>query len=173
MFRHAAILALAVLSALAAAQGLQAFASPRAVAAPTPVSAPATANVAEAEPASTAAEVAKAPDGHYWAQANVNGRWIKFLVDTGATSVALTRTDAQRLGIDVANLDYARPVTTASGQTRAASVTLDHVTVAGARVDDVSALVVRDGMTTSLLGMSYLGRLSRFEATRTALILRP
>jgi aspartyl protease family protein len=117
--------------------------------------------------------VAKSPDGHYWAQANVNGRWIKFLVDTGASAVALTSVDAQRLGIDVANLDYVRPVTTANGETKAANVTLDHVTVAGARVDSVDALVVRDGLSTSLLGMSYLGRLSRFEATKTALILRP
>jgi aspartyl protease family protein len=170
MFRHAAILATAVLSALAAAQGLQAFASTRAAATPTPVAAPAAPGPATD---SSAAEVAKAADGHYWAEANVNGRWIKVLVDTGASAVALTPADAQRLGIDIAALDYARPVMTAHGQTRAAAVTLDHVSVAGARVDGVSALVVRDGLSSSLLGMSYLGRLSRFEATRTALILRP
>ena len=170
MFRHAAILALAVLSALAAAQGLQAFASTRAAATPAPVVAAATPQpVTEA----SAAEVAKSADGHYWAQANVDGRWIRVLVDTGASAVALTPVDAQRLGIDTAALDYTRPVMTAHGQTRAAAVTLDHVSVAGARVDKVSALVVRDGLTASLLGMSYLGRLSRFEATPTALILRP
>ena len=174
MFRHAAILALAVLSALAAAQGIQAFASTRAAATPTPIAAPGPrAAVADAEPAASAAEVAKSPDGHYWAQANVDGRWIKFLVDTGASAVALTQTDAQRLGIDVASLDYDRPVVTANGQTRAATVTLDQVTVAGARVDGVNALVVREGLSTSLLGMSYLGRLSRFEATQTSLILHP
>jgi len=64
-------------------------------------------------------------------------------------------------------------VTTASGKTLAAQVRLDNVTVAGARVDSVDALVVRDGLSTSLLGMTYLGRLSRFEATPEALILRP
>jgi aspartyl protease family protein len=115
----------------------------------------------------------KAADGHYWAQANVNGRWIRFLVDTGASAVALTAADARRLGVDLDGLDYSRPVMTASGQTRAAQIRLDNVTVAGARVEDVDALVVREGLSTSLLGMTYLGRLSRFEATRTALILRP
>ncbi|HTK36581.1 MAG TPA: TIGR02281 family clan AA aspartic protease [Caulobacteraceae bacterium] len=172
MFRHAAILVLAVLSALAAAQGLLALATPRAA-----VAAEASTTVAAA-PAQTAqapsaAEVAKGPDGHYWAQADVDGRWVKFLVDTGASAVALTPADAQRLGLDLARLDYDRPVVTANGQTKAAAVTLAHVTVAGARVDDVNALVVREGLSTSLLGMSYLGRLSRFEATKTALILRP
>ena len=175
MFRHTAIIVLAVLAAIAAAQGLQAFASPGAAAAVSPpsASAPASQLETEAPPAPTAAEVEKAPDGHYWAQADVNGRWIHFLVDTGASAVALTQVDAQRLGLDVANLDYVHPVTTANGQTKAAVVRLAHVTVAGARVDDVDALVVREGLTTSLLGMSYLGRLSRFEATKTALILRP
>jgi len=89
------------------------------------------------------------------------------------SAVALTPVDAQRLGLDLASLHYDRPVVTANGQTKAAAVTLAHITVAGARVDDVNALVVREGLSTSLLGMSYLGRLSRFEATKTALILRP
>lgn len=169
MLKHVAILAVAVLSAIAAAQGLVAFASPRAQA---PDRAAIAASPAAA-PASTAASVAKGPDGHYWANAEINGRWVRFLVDTGASAVALTAADAQRLGLDIASLDYARPVVTASGQTKAALVTLDHVSIAGAKVDDVQALVVRDGLNTSLLGMSYLGRLSRFEATRTALILRP
>jgi aspartyl protease family protein len=176
MLRHAAILAIAVLSAIAAAQGLLAFAAPRAVAAAETPATTATAALkpaVEATPESSAAEVSKSPDGHYWAQGNVNGQWVRFLVDTGASAVALTPVDAQRLGLDLANLQYDRPVTTANGQTKAAMVTLDHVSVAGARVDGVSALVVREGLSTSLLGMSYLGRLSRFEATKTALILRP
>ena len=65
------------------------------------------------------------------------------------------------------------PVRTASGEARAAPVKLDYVSIAGARIDSVDALVVRDGLETSLLGMSYLGRLSRFEATPEGLILRP
>jgi len=179
MFKHVAILAFAVLSAIAAARGLVAFASPadghgrgfwaEAIAAPAPHPEPAPYETVQG----SAASVAKGPDGHYWANAEVNGRWVRFLVDTGASAVALTAADAERLGLDVADLDYARPVTTANGRTQAAAVTLDHVAIGGARIDKVDALVVRDGLGASLLGMSYLGRLSRFEATRTALILRP
>lgn len=115
--------------------------------------------------------IRKASDGHFWAQGRVNGEPVRFLVDTGATAVALTQADAARLGFDPRALNYAFSVTTAAGQSRAASVTLSSVTVGGARIADVSALVVEKGLDTSLLGMTYLGRLSRFEATQKALTL--
>jgi aspartyl protease family protein len=119
-----------------------------------------------------AAQIVKAADGHFWAEAKVDGRAVRFLIDTGATAVALSQTDAKRLGIDTKTLDYNYKVMTASGETRAASVKLASVSVAGARVSDVEALVVEKGLETSLLGMSYLGRLSSFQATPRALVLR-
>ena len=128
---------------------------------------------ASAQPPSTDAAVVKSADGHYWAEANVNGKAVRFLVDTGATAVALTREDAQRLGFNPVSADYTYTVTTANGQTRAAPIKLSMVSVAGARVENVDALVIEKGLGTSLLGMTYLGRLSRFEATQTSLILRP
>ncbi len=120
-----------------------------------------------------AASIAKGRDGHYWAEADVNGSRVRFLVDTGASAVALTVADAQRLGIATDKLNYTYKVVTASGQTRAAAVKLGRVSVAGARLDNVDALVIEQGLESSLLGMSYLGRLASFEATQTALILRP
>jgi aspartyl protease family protein len=87
--------------------------------------------------------------------------------------VALTGEDARRLGFDPQSLTYDVPVHTASGATHAARIHLASLSVGGARVEDVDAMVVNQGLTTSLLGMSYLGRLSRFEATPQALILRP
>lgn len=120
-----------------------------------------------------AASIAKGGDGHYWAEADVNGARVRFLVDTGASAVALTPTDARRLGIATDKLNYSYKVVTASGQTRAAPVTLGRVSVAGAAMNDVEALVIENGLESSLLGMTYLGRLASFEATRTSLILRP
>ena len=131
---------------------------------------------AEAPPASpvrASAAILKASDGHYWADGEVNGRTVRFLVDTGATEVALTPGDAQRLGIDPDKLRYGGRVVTAGGQIRAASIRLASITVAGARLDNVDALVIEKGLDTSLLGMTYLGRLSSFEATRGALVLQP
>jgi aspartyl protease family protein len=127
---------------------------------------------AEAPADDGAAQIVKGPDGHFWAEAKVDGRAVRFLIDTGATTVALSQTDAKRLGIDTRDLDYKYKVITASGQTRAASVKLASVSVAGARVRDVDAMVIEKGLETSLLGMSYLGRLSSFQATPRALILR-
>lgn len=163
MFKSAAVVAVATASALAAALGMVQITAARGAAQAAPV---------PAERAS-AAQVSKAPDGHFWAEAEVDGRWVRLLVDTGASSVSLTPADAQRLGVDLAALDFDQPLVTANGRTQAAAVTLDHVAVAGARVEKVEAIVVRSGLSTSLLGMSYLGRLSRFEASPTALILRP
>ena len=117
--------------------------------------------------------IPKARDGHFWANATVNTRAVRFLVDTGATVVALTPADAPRLGVDARNRTYDREVTTANGKTYAASVNLSVVGIGQSTVRNVDAMVVKEGLTTSLLGMSYLGRLSRFEATPSSLILHP
>ena len=124
-----------------------------------------------------AGAVRKAADGHFWADADVSGQVgvgkVHFLVDTGATAVALTPADAAKLGFKAEGLKYGYNVTTAGGYSRAAAVTLASVSINGARLENVQALVVADGLDVSLLGMSYLGRLTRFEATRETLRLQP
>lgn len=173
MIKEAAAVFTVVLCATGAALTLLPGPAPHAQTA-LPASAPfAAAPPAPAAASATQAAVRKSADGHFWAEATVNGAHVRFLVDTGATTVALTETDARRLGLDPAALDYSTAVRTAAGETRAAQVKLASVSVAGARVNDVEALVVRDGLTASLLGMSYLGRLSRFEASQSALVLKP
>lgn len=112
-------------------------------------------------------------DGHYWAMASVNGRPIRVLVDTGSSAVALSMKDADALGIDVDHLAFTRSVATAHGRAQAAPVTLASVSVAGAQVAQVRALVVRQGLDDPLLGMSYLGRLNGFSADRRGLTLTP
>ena len=176
MLKHTFVVVAAVTVSLLVAKGLAAYdpAAPATVAhadlAAAAIAPEATAG-ATAPPA--AAEIVKGRDGHYWAEAEVNGRWLHCLVDTGATVVALRPQDALRLGLDPATLVYDTRVNTANGQTRAARIELDHVSVADARVDHVPAMVVESGLAAPLLGMSYLGRLSGFEATPRTLILRP
>jgi aspartyl protease family protein len=125
-----------------------------------------------------AGSIAKAADGHFWADAEVgaqvpSAQKVRFLVDTGATAVALTQEDAARLGFKPRELNYGYNITTAGGGSRAAAVTLTSVSINGARIENVQALVVADGLDVSLLGMSYLGRLTRFEATRQTLRFEP
>ena len=119
------------------------------------------------------AQVLKAADGHYWAEALIDGKAIRVMVDTGASIVALTPEDAGRLGLRFRPEDFSATIITASGPARAAPVELAVVAVAGARVDGVAAMVVERGLPHSLLGMSYLGRLSSFSATPAGLTLRP
>ncbi|HKT53980.1 MAG TPA: TIGR02281 family clan AA aspartic protease [Caulobacteraceae bacterium] len=178
MLKLAAIAAVGAISAAVGAQAMISLAHTADAGAQTQAAEATTTGAQPAAPvesslSDSAATVSKAEDGHYWADASVDGRQIHFLVDTGASAVALTPGDAERLGIDPSSLNYAVTVSTAGGQTHAARVSLQSVAVAGAEVDNVEAFVVRTGLEHSLLGMTYLGRLSRFEATPTALILRP
>jgi len=187
MLKLAAVGVVGILSAALAAQAVMTLNRPRPsadmrraeavnpAASDTPLAAPLASQAVVTAPQASGlvATVLKSSDGHYWADATVNGQTVRVLVDTGASEVALTQTDAMRLGISPGSLNYSLQVTTANGQTRAAPVKLSYVSVAGAQVQNVDALVIENGLQTSLLGMTYLGRLSQFEATQTALILHP
>ena len=119
------------------------------------------------------ARLLKTADGHFWADAQVDGQAVHFLIDTGASSVFLTPQDAVRLGLDPGSLVYDQTVRTVGGDSQGARVKLGSVSVNGVRVADVDALVIDRGLPSSLLGMTYLGRLSGFEATPTSLVLDP
>ena len=110
--------------------------------------------------------------GQYLTTGRVNSGYVKFLVDTGAGAVALTLTDARKAGIDVNRLRYDVPVSTAGGTNYAASVKLDRVALGGITLRDVDALILRDGLEISLLGMTWLGQLQEVKATPSALMLR-
>lgn len=111
-------------------------------------------------------------NGHFEVEALVNGTNVRFLADTGASVVVLTEEDALRIGIDLDQLRYAVPVQTANGSTTAALVHLENVSVGTIEVDNVRALVARpDQLATSLLGMSFLSRLSSFQIRGDQLVL--
>ena len=111
-------------------------------------------------------------DGQFWTSARVNSGHVKFLVDTGASSVALTMDDAKKAGIRESDLDFNLTIQTAGGSNKAARVKLDSVSVGPITLRDVDAIVVKTGLNISLLGMTYLGELQKVEATRDTLILR-
>ena len=174
MFKSVIVLGCAVFSAVLTGMGVLALdthgnADPSAMAATSSLAS----EPADIHQDSHITAIPKASDGHFWANAVVNQKAVHFLVDTGATVVVLTPADAQRLGFDAQSLDFNQKVVTANGQTFAASITLTTVGVGTSTIHNVDALVVKDGLSTSLLGMSYLGRLSRFEATPSSLILHP
>lgn len=118
-------------------------------------------------------ELRKAWDGHFRAVTDVNGVKVGMLVDTGASTVLLTYEDAEAAGLDPANLGFILPVTTANGRAFVAPVTLDYVAVGDVGLVNVDAAVAeRDKLHSSLLGMSFLGRIQETSFRRETLILR-
>ena len=111
-------------------------------------------------------------DGQFWADATVNSGYVRFLVDTGASAVALTKEDAQKAGLRLHELTYNVPIRTAGGRNMAARVKIKSISVGAITLRNIEALVVPEGLETSLLGMSYLGQLQKVEATPSALLLR-
>ena len=111
--------------------------------------------------------------GHFRVTADVNGKPIRFLIDTGATLVALSPVDARTAGYDPDRLSYTVPIRTANGDTFAAPVRLDRITVGTIEAGNVKATVSRQGLEESLLGLSFLNRLSGYEFRGDTLILKP
>ncbi|MDP2619936.1 MAG: TIGR02281 family clan AA aspartic protease [Hyphomicrobiales bacterium] len=110
--------------------------------------------------------------GHFAAATLVNGVHVEMLADTGASLVVLSQADARRVGIDLARLTYDVPVKTANGEAMAARTVLDEVQVGTIQVRNVAAFVAqRDVLPTSLLGMSFIGAITRFELRGDQLLL--
>ncbi len=110
--------------------------------------------------------------GHYQVDAAVNGRRMDLMVDTGASVVALTRQDAQRLGLNPSPSDYTARISTANGVVRAAPARLEAIEIGNIVVRDVAAMVMPDGvLAENLLGLSFLSRLRRYEFSDGRLVL--
>jgi aspartyl protease family protein len=109
--------------------------------------------------------------GHFFAEALVDGTHVTFLVDTGATDVALAPEDAVRLGIDLGKLTYDIPIITANGQTFAAAAELKEIVIGSIRIAHVTATIPRGPLSRSLLGMGFLRRLSSFSVDSDRLVM--
>ena len=139
---------------------------------PAALAARSTAPAASAAAGSRATIVPRDARGHFLVTARVDRRLINFMVDTGASVIALTGSDAARLGIHPAQRDFTVEVRTANGSVRAAPARLDKVEVGDLIVRDVAAVVLPDGaLSDNLLGLSFLSRLRRFEYSDGRLVL--
>jgi aspartyl protease family protein len=118
-------------------------------------------------------EIEAADNGHFNAEVEINGRAVEVMIDTGATMVALSYEDAERAGLLLNDSDFTSAVSTANGMARVAPVTLDRVSIGDITVRNVPAAVTERGrMRTSLLGMSFLRKLSRFDMRSGRLVMQ-
>lgn len=116
-------------------------------------------------------EVPIARDGHAYLVAQVNGQDVRFVVDTGASLVALSRADARRIGLDPDRLAYFGLAQTANGRVRTAPVVLKRVQIGDFTAENVNGVVIDGDVGMSLLGMAYLRRFGRVSFEGDRLIL--
>lgn len=112
-------------------------------------------------------------NGHFETGVTVNGKDISMLVDTGASNIALTYEDAERIGLDPENLSYIVTVLTANGRAQAAPVMLEEISVGPITRRNIGATVAAKGrLDQSLLGMSFLSTLEMLQMRTDELRLR-
>jgi len=109
--------------------------------------------------------------GHFVHEGAINGQPVRFLVDTGASTIALPAADARRLGID-----YRKGVRassqTANGSVPVYVVRLDRVSLGAIELTGVEAVVIEQGLNVALLGMSFLNRLDMHRDGETMTLIR-
>lgn len=111
-------------------------------------------------------------NNHFMIDALVNGVKINFLLDTGASFVTLTGEDARSLGVDTSKLYYGMITSTANGNSSAAYFNIKEFKVGEITINNLNATISKSGLDQSLLGMSFLNRLSSYEVSKDTLTLK-
>ena len=110
--------------------------------------------------------------GHFFIDSIVNGIKVRFLIDAGATDVALTRDDAKKLGVNLDKISYTKKMVTANGTIWCAPIKLDYIKIGRIIVYNVTASVGKgDKLNTGLLGMSFLNRLKSYQVHDNSLTM--
>jgi len=116
--------------------------------------------------------IAKHKDGHFYLGAYTKNRTkIHFLVDTGASDIALTKEDAKKLGFDLSKLRYTKQYNTANGLSSAAPVRIPQLTIGKKTFYNLEGHVSSGGLDISLLGMSLIEDFKDFQITQDMLLL--
>ncbi len=110
-------------------------------------------------------------NGHFMLDARIDGTPVRFLVDTGASSIILGRQDADRIGLRLRERNFTQRFQTANGIVRAAPVVLRELSIGALSLRNVDAVVNDGPMGTALLGMDFLRQLDGYEVARDKLIL--
>jgi aspartyl protease family protein len=123
--------------------------------------------------AQASVRIRRREEGDFLANAEVNGEAMAMLIDSGAATVVLRQSDAEKAGIDIRALAFDTPLKTANGTGYLAAVRLKSVRIGPLAIDDVEALVAKPGtLNESLLGQSFLRRLTSYEVAGDFVTLR-
>jgi aspartyl protease family protein len=116
--------------------------------------------------------ISESDGGSYLVYGIINGTRVRFLIDTGASDIVLSPSDARRLGIDFALLDFNHAYETANGIGKGAISNVRELAVGNVHFSDVAVSINQAEMDTSLLGMTFLKRFRSFSVSKGMLILR-
>lgn len=130
------------------------------------------AGIAQSRPSGRSVELKSGRNGHFFAEAEINGRRVDIMIDTGASIVALTYEDAVTAGVSPRDSDFTHRVSTANGTARVAPVMLSRVQIGDVMVRNVQAAVAEPGkLHVTLVGNSFLSRLARYEMRSGRMLL--
>jgi aspartyl protease family protein len=142
---------------------------------PAPASATAATSASTDVPPQSGARTLSIPRdarGHFATEGRIDGQRLAFMIDTGASVVALNESSAARFGLRPTPGQYTAAVTTANGTVKAARMRLAMIEVGGLIVRDVDAMVLPDqALSENLLGLSFLSKLRRFEYANGQMVL--
>jgi aspartyl protease family protein len=137
-----------------------------------PLAAPASAPVAAPVMNGGDLTLIRAPDGHFYTDAQVNGTIIRVLVDTGATTVALTKADAAKIGLIFTDAQFTAIGQGAGGKLALKPIMLDRIIIGTTDAANVDAVIIKSDLKVSLLGQSWLKRVGTVEIKGDRMVLR-
>lgn len=114
-----------------------------------------------------------ADDGHFWADAQVNGRAVRFMIDSGATTTAMSRASAAAAGVSVSDSGFPVSIDTANGTVAARRARIDRLQIGSIQASDLAIVVAEEFGDTDVLGMNFLSQLESWRVEGQFLILQP
>ena len=112
-------------------------------------------------------------NGHFYINARINGKKIRFLIDTGASDIMLTKKAANRVGLVIANGASKRIYSTASGTSSGLEVNIEQMQIGNITLQNATAYVSQGNSSTNLLGQSFMNRLSGYSVENGRMTLVP
>ncbi len=110
-------------------------------------------------------------DGHFYVDTKINGKALRFMIDTGASDIVINPDEAKKIGIDLDNLRFDRHYQTANGTVYGASISIQEIEISGVKFNNIPASINGADMGTSLLGMRFLRQFKKYEFYQDKLIL--
>lgn len=117
-------------------------------------------------------ELARQPDGHFYAEGDIDGTTIRFLVDTGASTIALSARDARAVGLEWSDDELRHVGRGVNGAVTGIPVKLANISIGDLQAEDVDAVIIPKGLQVSLLGQSFLKRVGKVAISGDRMTLR-